>query len=393
MITLENYKQKTADFNFNLLPAKFKEGDKYVTDFGDLYNDDADIKEVIDLYLKEVNKVYDNFVKKGDAKPEKSNLAKVIERKEKEAVKKPVEVVKVERMDFSTPEKKSEPAKPKFKRGQTLWVKKGGKEVVVDYITKHGMVIPGQITEGTYRYSTNIDTYEEDELTDVKPEKKTKKEKPTKTPKSERNKKKNAQKKEEKINKPQVVFQGKYIFAKGENPIDVPIRATLNEGDWITFEYQNVTDTGKKVWWKIEDAYRVPRETMDIAIEKLKAKTHHHETKTEAKQRVVNAEQFIKDVEHNAALRNMTESQLIGLGLQFETNYRSYVSQKRDEGHDTKKRLTPTPENLIRWMKHPGHFDLIGVDTFQRTDQTADYKKEISKQKFWNNIFNIKMKA
>lgn len=119
--------------------------------------------------------------------------------------------------------------------------------------------------------------------------------------------------------------------------------------------------------------------------------SHHRETAAEKEKRVKNAEQFIKDVEHNADLRNMTESQIIGIGLQFETNYRTGTAQKRDEKHDGKKRLSPTPENLIRWMKHPGMFDLIGVDTFERKDATSDYKREISKQKFWNNIFNLKV--
>lgn len=117
------------------------------------------------------------------------------------------------------------------------------------------------------------------------------------------------------------------------------------------------------------------------------------ETPAEKQKRVVNAEQFIKDVETNPALRKMTEGQIIAIGLDFEKNYRAASAQKRDEKHDGKKRLSPSPENLIRWMKHPGDFDLIGVDTFERKDATSDYKREISKQKFWNNIFNLKVKV
>lgn len=116
------------------------------------------------------------------------------------------------------------------------------------------------------------------------------------------------------------------------------------------------------------------------------------ETKEQKEKRIVNAEQFIKDLEAQPAkLKAMSEEQIIKVGLEFEKTYRSGISQKRDESHDGKKRLSPTPENLIRWMKHPGYFDLIGVDTFERIDPTADYKKEISKQKFWNNVFGIKL--
>ena len=117
----------------------------------------------------------------------------------------------------------------------------------------------------------------------------------------------------------------------------------------------------------------------------------HRETAAEKEKRVKNAEQFIHDVEHNPELRKMTEGQIIAIGLQFEKDYRTGTAQKRDEKHDGKKRLSPSPENLVRWMKNPGHFDLIGVDTFERIDPTANYKKEISKQKFWNRVFGIKV--
>lgn len=101
--------------------------------------------------------------------------------------------------------------------------------------------------------------------------------------------------------------------------------------------------------------------------------------------------QYIADLEKQAPLlKNMGESQIIQIGLQFHQLFRTNRAQGSDTHHDSKKRLSPTPENLLRWMKHPGQFDLIGVDTFQRTDQTADYKREISKQKFWN-LLGIKI--
>lgn len=56
----------------------------------------------------------------------------------------------------------------------------------------------------------------------------------------------------------------------------------------------------------------------------------------------------------------------------------------RDEKTDGKKRLSPTPENLVRWMRDPGRFDLIGVDTFKKNDPTADLK--IKKEIFWSRL-------
>lgn len=118
----------------------------------------------------------------------------------------------------------------------------------------------------------------------------------------------------------------------------------------------------------------------------------HRETKEEGTARNANAEQFIKDLEAQPdKLKKMSEAHIIELGLKFHKTYRTAAAQSRDASHDSVKRLSPTPENLIRWMKHPGSFDLIGVDSFARIDATADYKREISKQKFWHNLYGIKI--
>ena len=63
---------------------------------------------------------------------------------------------------------------------------------------------------------------------------------------------------------------------------------------------------------------------------------------------------------------------------------RRLSAQVVDESVDHKKRLTPTPENLVRWMKEPGKFDLIGVDTFEKNNPTADLK--IKKEIFWHRL-------
>lgn len=63
---------------------------------------------------------------------------------------------------------------------------------------------------------------------------------------------------------------------------------------------------------------------------------------------------------------------------------RRLSAQAVDAGADHKKRLSPTPENLVRWMKEPGKFDMIGVDNYKENDPTADLK--IKKEIFWNRL-------
>jgi hypothetical protein len=79
----------------------------------------------------------------------------------------------------------------------------------------------------------------------------------------------------------------------------------------------------------------------------------------------------------------LSMSQILEVAQSFEAN-RSLYSQFVDEGADNKKRLTPTPENLVRWMKEPGKYDLIGIDTFEKNNPTADLK--IKKEIFWARL-------
>jgi predicted ABC-type ATPase len=115
-----------------------------------------------------------------------------------------------------------------------------------------------------------------------------------------------------------------------------------------------------------------------------------NETREELKAKAKTREELVADAEKQIEkIKSMSESQIIDFGLKFNAQ-RGTATALKDGLGDNKARLSPTPENLIRWMRNPGKFDLIGVDTFERTDPTKDYKKEISIQKFWNNIFGIK---
>jgi len=80
---------------------------------------------------------------------------------------------------------------------------------------------------------------------------------------------------------------------------------------------------------------------------------------------------------------NMTRNQVLATAQAYNAT-RTLGAQIVDGGIDHKKRLSPTPENLVRWMKEPGKFDLIGVDNFKENDPTADLK--IKKEIFWNRL-------
>jgi len=85
----------------------------------------------------------------------------------------------------------------------------------------------------------------------------------------------------------------------------------------------------------------------------------------------------------------MSEAQVISEGLKLMALRPDAAAN--DKNRTSKRRLSPTPENLIRWATNPGEFDLIGVDTIDRSaNPTSDYKRQISRQKLFN-LYNIKV--
>jgi hypothetical protein len=81
--------------------------------------------------------------------------------------------------------------------------------------------------------------------------------------------------------------------------------------------------------------------------------------------------------------QHLNRSQVLEMAQVFQSD-RIKSAATLDGKMDSKKRLTPTPENLVRWMKEPGKFDLIGVDTFEKNNPTADLK--IKKEIFWHRL-------
>ena len=56
MITISNYTDAVKSINFDKAPAALKEGHSSFSELSEFYNDDADIKQTIDLYLSTLNK-------------------------------------------------------------------------------------------------------------------------------------------------------------------------------------------------------------------------------------------------------------------------------------------------------------------------------------------------
>lgn len=81
--------------------------------------------------------------------------------------------------------------------------------------------------------------------------------------------------------------------------------------------------------------------------------------------------------------KNYSMKEVLEAAQQFERHRKAY-GKGRDEASDSKKRLSPTPENLVRWMNNPGGFDMIGVDTYSKSDPTANLR--IKKEAWWNRI-------
>jgi hypothetical protein len=76
----------------------------------------------------------------------------------------------------------------------------------------------------------------------------------------------------------------------------------------------------------------------------------------------------------------MSREEVLKEAIEFQ-NTRSKRARAIDERSGNKRRLSPTAENLLRWMKNPSKFDLIGVDAYRAKRPTADL--EIDLETWW----------
>ena len=76
----------------------------------------------------------------------------------------------------------------------------------------------------------------------------------------------------------------------------------------------------------------------------------------------------------------MSKQEVIKEAMEYQKT-RSKRSRAIDEKSANKRRLSPTAENLLRWMKNPSRFDIIGVDAYRAKRPTADL--EIDLEVWW----------
>jgi len=458
MITVSNYttEAKTLIANIQGAPPEIQEGHKFFMEYGDLYNDDKEIKEAIDLYIARVNK---GVILSKKNEPKSSGYRKY--KKKKASGGKPAPKAK----DKAAAEKKEKPHK-QYDRGRY--------EAIFGDYDKDGIANvddPNPLTPG------DTDSVEEVQLSDeiaalidFRKEYETVREgfvgklgesvgadnatilSRTKTPYSIINK----------LRRKRLVGKNGITDVVGAM-IVFDTQKELNEfkdyvntgalGEVLVFDdyYTNPLNGYKAYHWNIiydgaaielqaktarmktiasanHTLYKTGRNDADRLLELTnlmeKADNGDHDAAEQIDAIISDQgglEKYLSAAEpepsraakpdpepsktpepvkvdqntyfsavNNAIARidqSMTEDEVIELGREIMAERRAYV-QAKDLGRDSKQRLTPTPENLIRWMKRPGQFDLIGVDTFKQDTPTADYKREISKQKLFR-LFKI----
>lgn len=88
MITVSNYTDKINKIDLSQLPKTIQETKTDIDDIIEFYNDDKDIKEAVDLFLKQLNVAYATPKKNTNAKPAKKQPEnKVIRQDEKDGTK------------------------------------------------------------------------------------------------------------------------------------------------------------------------------------------------------------------------------------------------------------------------------------------------------------------
>lgn len=165
----------------------------------------------------------------------------------------------------------------------------------------------------------------------------------------------------------------KQLNEKVKEPVKEEPKLNKKTEDWLNEENEEQAAKAEKV--KKAFAKEAKEKAAEAKEKQLKAGTEAaYETAEEAAKR---KEEYKKEVESElhkiVSGGDMSMAQIVAEGRRIN-ELRSFRSQFIDNGSDNKRRLTPTKENLVRWMKNPGRFDLIGVDTASATDATADLK-------------------
>ena len=91
-LTIKNYKEATKRIDFKKLPEAAREAQKEFDSFADFYNEDKDIKEMIDNHFKIVEPYLKDISKKSTVKKKAAPKSKAKKTKTKKTIRKPHEV-------------------------------------------------------------------------------------------------------------------------------------------------------------------------------------------------------------------------------------------------------------------------------------------------------------
>lgn len=177
-------------------------------------------------------------------------------------------------------------------------------------------------------------------------------------------------------NKPFEIYKG-WIIEEDFHPKMEEVAWTAKKGDnWLNTNDQTdkpiLVSESEKGYWLTKEYLK---QAVDYVNSDLKSKTN---SKSGAKGFMATR---LKMAERGD-FKTYTPIEVLIEAQKFQTA-RSKSGAARDEKTNSKNRLSPTPENLVRWMRDPGRFDLIGIDTDLKTP-TADLK--IRKEIFWSRL-------
>lgn len=87
----------------------------------------------------------------------------------------------------------------------------------------------------------------------------------------------------------------------------------------------------------------------------------------------------------------ITKAEVIKIGIALRPLIQSLRGSLTDVSAENAKVLEPNLDNLIRWTKQPGQYDLAGVDTEEQKQPTVQAKvKPQEKRDWWKWVFGGK---
>jgi hypothetical protein len=137
-------------------------------------------------------------------------------------------------------------------------------------------------------------------------------------------------------------------------------------------EAMRMADQNKMVVNKIDDEEKSNSHTKAPSTKHASGATHGAAAK--AQEQRAKRERLLASTISRKDLRELTEKQVLEIARQYND---LRTSVRKDESTASKERVSATPENLIRWMRSPGGFDMIGIDSARATTATANLKMDV----------------